>query len=95
MVQDESQVRQVTINVNVGYAKSVLGILKVIQFVSFLYAGVTRHAKLFAMIKQEIQRKVARQSKRGRRYKNSHATVQISPSMSYIGFYMRLPLISL
>ncbi|KAL9976208.1 hypothetical protein ACROYT_G013480 [Oculina patagonica] len=33
MSQDGGQVRQVTLHVNVGYAKSVLGIIKVIQFV--------------------------------------------------------------
>ncbi|XP_078368917.1 uncharacterized protein LOC144652736 [Oculina patagonica] len=32
MSQDGGQVRQVTLHVNVGYAKSVLGIIKVIQF---------------------------------------------------------------
>lgn len=34
MSQDGGQIRQVTLNVNVGYAKSVLGILKLIEFVS-------------------------------------------------------------
>lgn len=39
MPQEGSQVRHVALSVNVEYAKSALGIMKVIQLVSFTYIG--------------------------------------------------------